>query len=116
MPLSPAQIEKIITEEIEVDCYDEYEVQMGWFLYLSEQLNYPFEAEYHMEQKGKKPTWKKVRVIDTASIEEDFNGQEFYVKIEVEGLVIPAGLSKLRKIKGDDGTLNTLQVWEYSKA
>ncbi|MBF0289346.1 MAG: hypothetical protein HQM14_16130 [SAR324 cluster bacterium] len=35
-----------IDYEIVVDCYDEYEQAMGWIIYLSENLNCPFKAEY----------------------------------------------------------------------
>ena len=35
-----------IAYEIIVDCYDEYEVSMGWYTYLEDKLAFPFEAQW----------------------------------------------------------------------
>ena len=49
MKLSRKEIERIIENEIVVDCYTEEEVAMGWAVYM-ERLSYPFEAEYYIQQ------------------------------------------------------------------
>jgi hypothetical protein len=33
-----------IEDEVIVDCYDEYEMAMGWFYYLEDNLIFPFKA------------------------------------------------------------------------
>ncbi len=35
-----------ITYEVVVDCYNDYEVSMGWYYYLEDRLNFPFEAAW----------------------------------------------------------------------
>lgn len=85
---------------------------MSWYIFLSDNLGYPFEAEYLAERKNKKSIWEKVVVTGTASESEDFNTEEFYVTVEFDGLLIPARLSELRNIKADENCLRTIQVWE----
>ena len=115
MQLTPKEIERIITYEVEVDCYDDHEVNMGWYIFLTENLKYPFSAEYQINKVDGKSFWKKVIVVASEAKEEDFNRYEFYVLIEVNEILIPARLSNLKFIKADDETLRTLQIWEYGK-
>jgi hypothetical protein len=42
--------EERITYEVLVDCYDEYEMRLGWYYYLEGKLEFPFEALW---QSGK---------------------------------------------------------------
>jgi len=113
MQLSPKEIERI--DEIEVDCYKEHEVNLGWYIFLNENLNYPFEAEYQISKADGNSSWNKVKVIASESTEDDFNRNEFYVTIEVNELIIPTRLSRLKNIIADEGTIKTLQIWNYSK-
>lgn len=112
MKLTNEEIEKIIMEEIEVDCYDEHEADMGWYIFMSENLNYPFEAEYPLKSKDNKTKWEKVEVIDSETTEDDFNRNEFYVVIEFGEFRMPGRLSKLRNIQADEETLKALKVWK----
>jgi len=42
--MSDASRKDRIEDEVIVDCYDEYEVAMGWFYYLNDNLIFPFKA------------------------------------------------------------------------
>lgn len=52
MKSTQKEIQKIIDYEIVVDCYTDEEVNMGWAIFLSENINYPFEAEYKVKTKN----------------------------------------------------------------
>ncbi|MDY6937071.1 MAG: calcium-binding protein [Cyanobacteriota bacterium] len=59
--------ENRITDEIVVDCYDESEIAMGWYCYLQDRLEFPFEAEWFAAGK---PRSQLVRAIGMADEEE----------------------------------------------
>lgn len=111
--LTPAEIEHIITYEVIVDCYEDHEVNMGWAIFMSEGLNFPFEAEYQVRRKGKAAEWQKVQVVGNETDESNYEGGEFYVLVEVNEMEVPVAISKLRNIQADEETMRTLQVWEY---
>ncbi|MEZ4886648.1 MAG: calcium-binding protein [Chitinophagales bacterium] len=111
MKLTPEQIQKIIDYQIVVDCYSKDEANMGWVIYMEENLHYPFTAEYWVRKRSGKSHWKKVKVIGNETSEDDFEGGEYYVKIKIKGMIIPASLGELRNIEADEKTLETLQIW-----
>jgi len=115
MKLTKAEIKQIIDYEIVVDCYDDGEVNMGWAIYMEENIYYPFEAEYQVKKKDGKRLWSKVSVIGNETDESNFEGGNYYVEIEYNDIVIPADLDKLRNIKADEETMKTLQVWQHRK-
>lgn len=115
MQLTEKEIQKIITYEVVVDCYDDHEANMGWAIFLSESIYYPFEAEYEVKKKDGSKSWKKVTVIENKTDESNFGGTAFYVKIELDDFIIPIEILQLRNIKADEETLRTIQVWQYNK-
>lgn len=113
MKLTKKQIEHIIAYEIEVDCYDEHEANMGWAIFMEENLHYPFKAEYLVRKKSGEKTWTKVMVVNSETDESSFDGSQFYVEIELNDMIISANIDKLRSIKADEKTMKTLQIWNY---
>ena len=111
MKLTKEEIERIIDYEVVVDCYTIDEANMGWAIYMKENLHFPFEAEYLMKRKPGESQWKQVSVVGNETDESSFGGGEWYVEIELEGLIIPARLSELKNIKANKETMQTLQVW-----
>ncbi len=111
MKLTKAEIERIIDYEIVVDCYTEEEANMGWAIYMEENLDFPFEAEYLVKKKSGENQWKKVRVINNETNESSFEGGEWYVEIELDEIIISARLNELKSIKADKETMEALQVW-----
>lgn len=111
MKLTKEEIEIIIADEIVVDCYTE-EVNMGWAIYMEENLHYPFEAEYLVKKKSGKSQWRKVSVVNNETDESNFDGNSYYVEIELDEIIIPARLDELKIVKADEETMETLQVWK----
>ena len=111
MKLTQEQIEDIIAYAIVVDCYSEEEANMGWAIYMEANLHYPFTAEYRVRKKDGSSYWKEVKVVANETTEEDFEGGEYYVEIEINDMIIPARLNELRNIQADEKTMQTLQIW-----
>lgn len=111
--LTTEEIENIITYEVIVDCYDDYEVNMGWAIYMTENISYPFEAECEVRKTGQPATWQKVSIIKNKTDESDFSGESFYVIAEINGIEVPVKLSELRNVDADETTMQTLQVWAH---
>ncbi len=49
--LTKEEIKYKIDYEIIVDCYDEYEVSMGWYYFMEEKLEFPFTAMPRLRRK-----------------------------------------------------------------
>jgi len=113
MKLSKEEIRNIIEDEIIVDCYDEEETNMGWAIYMEDNINYPFEAEYLVKRRSGEKQWKKVEVINNETDESSFHGGKYYVEIEYTDIVIPVRVEELKNIKADEETMIALQVWKY---
>ncbi|MFK7935227.1 MAG: calcium-binding protein [Saprospiraceae bacterium] len=111
MPLTKAQIQEIIDDEIVVDCYEEHEINCGWAIYMDENIHYPFAAEYQVRKKSGKKEWQKVTVVDNHTSESNYHGGAYFVEIEINDLIVLADLDQLRNIDADEETLETLQVW-----
>ena len=111
--LTKKEIENIIVDEVIVDCYDEQEVKMGWAIFMTDNINYPFEAEYDLKKASGGTQKEKVQVIGNESSESNFSMDAFYVQIEVNGMVMPADIEKLKIIDADETTRTTLQVWKH---
>jgi hypothetical protein len=111
MKLTKAEIGRIIDYEIVVDCYTEEEANMGWAIYMEENLGFPFKAEYLVKGKSGKNQWQEVSVINNETDESNFDGGEWYVEIELNEIIISARLDELRNIKADKETMKTLQIW-----
>ncbi|MGB1242961.1 MAG: calcium-binding protein [Chitinophagales bacterium] len=111
MKLTSKQIQDIIDYQIVVDCYSEDEANMGWANYMSENIHYPFTAKYRVRKRNGTSFWKEVTVIGSETGEDNFEGREYYVEIEIAEMIVPARLDELRNIQADEKTLETLQIW-----
>ena len=113
MPLTPIQIQTLIYDEITVDCYDQYEVNMGWAIYMEEHLEYPFTASYRVEKPDGSDAWLRVDVVDNHSSQGNYHGGDYYVKVLINGILIPAALLQLRDIQADAATMQAIEVFRY---
>lgn len=113
MNLTKKEIENIIEDEIEVDCYTDDEVNMGWMIFMSDNINYPFEADYSMRKRDGSRTLTKVKVISSHTDEDDFFGGNYFVDAEYGDLIITINLQELKNIQADKSTLKALQIWNY---
>jgi len=113
MDLTKEEIQEIIDYEVIVDCYDEYEMNTGWAIYMDENINYPFEALYEVKYSSGKKELEKVKVVGNYTNDSNFNGGEYWLEIELDGKIVTANLDDLQSIKADTDTLRTLQVWQH---
>ena len=60
-----------IDYEITVDCYDESEVNMGWFIYFDDGLEFPFPAVARLRKRGGGEEEKHVQVVEVDPKSED---------------------------------------------
>jgi Calcium binding len=72
--------EQRIEDEIIVDCYDEYEVAVGWFAYLEDHLPFPFQAMYHPD--GEAP--RQVLVLALEYDEDDLESSALMFDVEID--------------------------------
>ncbi|MBE9061952.1 calcium-binding protein [cf. Phormidesmis sp. LEGE 11477] len=110
-----------ITYDIIVDCYDKYEVSMGWYSYLLDHLNFPLKAQRatasssHKASNQKLPKAEVVRIIGMS--ETDGFETDIFVDIEYDDAsqtdVVAIPLSQLQIVKGDDESMQAFEDWQY---
>ena len=102
-----------IYNDIVVDCYHDDERAMGWYYYLQDQLQLPFNATCTLKRAISPLRIKdKVEVIDMAP--EDECAHEIFVTIrwDKEGLAVP--LAQLQPLRATDAqTQQAVADWHY---
>ncbi len=114
MELDASREERIKTEII-VDAEDKEDRAMGWYYYLDDNLNFPFNAKW--AKKGRKGTSseKEVEVLGMATEEECLRDMLVEI-VEVGGKdedVDLARLTDLKVLETDSDTLEALADWYY---
>lgn len=66
------EIERIIDYKIIVDCYNDDEVNMGWFYYMEENLEFPFDAQLQIKKRDGSKELKRVEVIGLSTTDTNF--------------------------------------------
>ncbi|MGK7878487.1 MAG: calcium-binding protein [Crocosphaera sp.] len=98
--------EQRITNEIIVDAYNGDEERMGWYTYVEDNLNVPFQAIWDGE---------KVEVV--AMSDEDECEQEMKVDIryteEHNQDVFSVSLSEIDPVDTDETTTEAVNDWKY---
>ena len=106
--------DKRIAMEVVVDCYDRYEVAMGWYCYLESNLRFPFTATC-ISSRVISPLRVKDEVEVVGMPPEDECESEVFVKIgwdRKEGLAVP--LAQLKPINVTDAqTKEAVADWHY---
>ncbi|WP_036485988.1 calcium-binding protein [Myxosarcina sp. GI1] len=104
--------EERITMEAVVDAYDEVERAMGWYYYLEDRLNFPFQAKWISNKRDK---GTEVTVVEM-SPEDDCLGQMLvevsYQEGELED-IFTARLGDIKPIDGDATTREAIADWHY---
>ena len=103
--------ERIHMEAI-VDAYGPEEQAMGWFYYLQDKMQFPFEAECVKERRvSPLKLGERVKVTDMTS--EDDCMSEMFVEINLLGRTFGVPLSQLRPVDADEETLEAVEDWHY---
>lgn len=111
--LTPTEIQHIIDYEIVVDCYDEYEMSSGWYETMNDRLNFPFKATAALTKKGGGTEAKRVTVVELHSDSDGFQGEDFRLKMELGGYVVPVKYSQLSDIEADEETMEMFEIWDF---
>jgi hypothetical protein len=104
--------EERILMEIVVDAYDAEERVMGWYYYLADTIQFPFEAECFKERQiSPLKVGERIQVSGMASADDCM--REMFVEIEWSDRTFSIPLAQLRPIDVDDETLKAVEDWQY---
>jgi hypothetical protein len=103
--------EERIHNEVIVDAYGEDEQEMGWFYYLTDSMNFPFQAQCIKEiRKSPLKSGEMVTVMDMVA---DDRGHDMLAEIEFQGRTLAVPLSQLQAIDGNELTRQAIEDWHY---
>ncbi len=106
------QREQRIQMEIIVDCYGPEEQAAGWYVYLSERLQFPFTANCaRLRSTSPLAVGDEVTVIGMAS-QEDCE-HDMLVTIRWARRPLAVSLAQLNGVAVDDETREALADWRY---
>lgn len=111
--LTEEAIKYKIDYEIIVDCYDEYEVSMGWYYFMEETVKFPFRATAKFKKRNGSIEQKEIEIIGLASDEEGFMKNDFDLEIEVGEHISTIAYSKLSNIKASQETIDAFTIWNH---
>lgn len=111
--LTKKEMQQKIDDEIVVDCYHEEEVSSAWYIYLEDNVEFPFEAVAQLKKTDGSTAQKKVKVVGLGNEEQEVTGKDFDVEIEQDDYVYKIAFSKLSKIKASAETLEAFAIWRH---
>lgn len=104
-----------IDMEVVVDAYDAEERRMGWYYYLDNRLNFPFQAKWSTQRQKSVGSGSIVSVTGMASEDEcdrDMLVEILYKEGTLEdSFVVP--LANLEPLDADDETQEAIADWHY---
>ena len=101
-----------ISMEAIVDAYGGEEQALGWYYYLDERLQFPFQAKC-IEARQISPLIKGEIVKVTQMSPEDDCMREMFVQIEWKDRVFGVPLAQLQPINIDTDTQEAIEDWHY---
>jgi len=111
--LTNEEIQHKIDYEIVVDCYDDYEVAVGWVTTMNDEIEFPFTATAEFKKKNGLVEHKVVQIVGLESDEDDFHGNDFFLNMEYNEYIFPIAYSKLSNIVASEQTLEIFQCWNH---
>lgn len=101
-----------IAMHIIVDCYNEEEQAMGWYCYLEDHLNFPFQAR--CISKRRISPLKPGEVVEVTSMApEEECEHEIFVEVEYQEESLAVPLSQLEGLETDELTRESIEDWHY---
>ena len=98
--------EQRISNEIIVDAYNGQEERMGWYAYLEDHLNMPFQAEWDGENV------EVVAMSDDEECQEEMKVDVCYTEGQNQD-VFPVSLSEIDPVDVDEDTTEAIADWKY---
>jgi len=115
MGMTEAKMNEIIMMEIVVEAKDEDEIIMGWFHYMADELEFPFEAAIEIKNRRGEKTVIQVDVLDLSDSNQNATSAAVMLDISEKGSekVMDVSISKLQNVKGSESTQNAVAIWKY---
>lgn len=104
--------ENRISMEAIVDAYGSEEQAMGWYYYLEDKIQFPFEAQCIRERKTS-PLRVDENVQVAGMVSENDCLNEMFVEIEWSGRTFGVPLSQLEGVEVDENTEEAISDWHY---
>jgi Calcium binding/KTSC domain len=105
--------ENRITNEVIVDCYDDSEIAEAWFVYLNDEVTFPFLAVVRLPQKGGQTIEKTMEVVCMDTDAHDSRSLRICIAEPEEDDVQMVSLSALVKVDTTPENLQVLNDWLY---
>jgi hypothetical protein len=104
--------EERIENEIIVDAYNSYEKVTGWYCYLNDNIEFPFEAICIKEiNKSPLKTNEKVTVLKTSEDENNLSGIYVIIKCNERSFEVP--LEQLQPVNAKEQVKEAIEDWHY---
>lgn len=113
--MTEEEIQEIIGSEIVVDANDDDEVFMGWYYFMAESLEFPFQAIATIKKRNGTIEERTVEVVEDATNGDRFKCQAYYVNVDYEGVLMKVEIADLKPINASAETLKAITVWKYWK-
>ena len=106
------EIEDRILMEIVVDAYDKEERAMGWFYYVADGLEFPFQARC-IVKKSTSPlkVGEEVTIVDMASADDCESKIFVTIKYAEDSLAVPLAQLEIMDDKPDSKII--IEDWHY---
>jgi len=104
--------ESRISEEIIVDAYGPEEQAIGWYYYLEEKLQFPFQAQC-IASRPTSPLRKGESVEIRKMAPEDSCSGDMLVMTRWSNRNLAVPLSQLKPIGVDESTRQAIEDWHY---
>ena len=101
-----------ISMEAIVDAYGPEEQALGWYYYLEERLQFPFDAKC-IQERSISPLQVDETVKVVGMVDEYDCMVEMFVKVEWAGRYFGVPLSQLQGIEVDSETEEAIADWHY---
>ncbi len=98
--------EQRISNEIIVDAYNGQEERMGWYAYLEDHLNMPFQAEWDGENV------EVVAMSDEEDCQEEMKVNIRYTEGDNQDVFF-VSLSEIDPVDTDEDTTEAIADWKY---
>lgn len=101
-----------ISYEIVVDCYDDYEVSMGWYCYLENKLAFPFRAVWLRFGQSKVEIIQAISMAAAEECKTNMLVEIEYRDGEIKD-VFTVPLADLQPTDEGDSWVEAIEDWRY---
>jgi len=101
-----------ISMEVIADAYNTEEQAMGWYYYLDDKIQFPFDAKCVVERRiSPLNVGDQIKVLQMAPEDECIH--EMFVEIEWSDRTFAVPLSQIQPLNVDRNTQEAIEDWHY---